>query len=135
MVSRGEGCQMKRILVGTDGSDTAAAAVERAAGLAGVMGAELVVLTAYERANEEDKASAIIHPLIESLQKRVEVRGLVRKGHPAEVVLDVAEEEGADLVVLGNKGMTGVRRFLLGGVPNKVSHHMGSSSLLIVKTT
>jgi nucleotide-binding universal stress UspA family protein len=46
----------------------------------------------------------------------------------------VAEETGADLIVVGNKGMTGAERFLLGSVPNKVSHH-APCSVLIVRTT
>src|SRR3974377_874733 len=46
-----------------------------------------------------------------------------RQGDPADAVLDVAEEREADLIVVGNKGMTGAKRFLLGSVPNKVSHH------------
>jgi nucleotide-binding universal stress UspA family protein len=50
----------------------------------------------------------------------------------AEALLDVAEEVGADLIVVGNRGMTGKRR-LLGSVPNSVSHHC-TTSLLIVDT-
>ena len=46
-----------------------------------------------------------------------------REGDPADAILDVAEERGADLIVVGNHGMTGAKRFLLGSVPNKVSHH------------
>jgi nucleotide-binding universal stress UspA family protein len=45
----------------------------------------------------------------------------------------VAENVGADLVVVGNRGMSGVRRFVLGSVPNKVSHH-SPCNLLIVDT-
>jgi nucleotide-binding universal stress UspA family protein len=46
----------------------------------------------------------------------------------------VAEERGSDLIVVGNKGMTGAKRFLLGSVPNKVSHH-APCSVLIIRTT
>jgi len=53
---------------------------------------------------------------------------------PADAILDVAEEQEADLVVVGNKGMTGAKRFLLGSVPNKVSHH-APCSVLIIRTT
>ena len=59
---------------------------------------------------------------------------IARQGEPADAILDVAEEENADLIVVGNKGMTGAKRFLLGSVPNKVSHH-APSSVLIVRTT
>ena len=57
-----------------------------------------------------------------------------REGDPADAILDVAEETGADLIVVGNKGMTGAKRFLLGSVPNKVSHH-ASCGVYIVRTT
>ena len=57
-----------------------------------------------------------------------------REGDPADAILDVAEEQEADLIVVGNKGMTGARRFLLGSVPNKISHH-APCSVLIIRTT
>jgi nucleotide-binding universal stress UspA family protein len=57
-----------------------------------------------------------------------------REGDPADAILDVAEEERADLIVVGNKGMTGAKRFLLGSVPNKVSHH-APCSVMIIRTT
>ena len=56
-----------------------------------------------------------------------------RQGDPADAILDVAEEREADLIVVGNKGMTGAKRFLLGSVPNKVSHH-APCSVLIIRT-
>ena len=56
-----------------------------------------------------------------------------REGDPADAILDVAEEQGSDLIVVGNKGMSGAKRFLLGSVPNKVSHH-APCSVLIVRT-
>ncbi|HEY3186960.1 MAG TPA: universal stress protein, partial [Solirubrobacteraceae bacterium] len=64
----------------------------------------------------------------------VEVETYARQGDPADAILDVAEEENADLIVVGNKGMTGARRFLLGSVPNKVSHH-APCNVMIVRTT
>ena len=63
----------------------------------------------------------------------VAVTTYAREGDPADAILDVAEERGADLVVVGNKGMTGAKRFLLGSVPNKVSHH-APCSVLIIRT-
>jgi nucleotide-binding universal stress UspA family protein len=63
-----------------------------------------------------------------------EVGTFAREGDPADAILDVAEEKRADLIVVGNKGMTGARRFLLGSVPNKVSHH-APCNVMIVRTT
>lgn len=108
----------ERILVGTDGSATAADT-----------GATLTVLTAGSGAGAERLVAeaAALHG------GRVPVETLVRAGDPATVLLDEAEG-GYDLLVVGNKGMTGVARFLLGSVPNKVSHH-APCALLIVRTT
>ena len=64
----------------------------------------------------------------------VPVELYARQGDPADAILDVAEEQGADLIVVGNKGMTGAKRFLLGSVPNKISHH-APCSVLIIRTT
>jgi nucleotide-binding universal stress UspA family protein len=63
-----------------------------------------------------------------------EIQTHAREGDPADAILDVAEEINADLIVVGNKGMTGARRFLLGSVPNKVSHH-APCSVIIIRTT
>ena len=57
-----------------------------------------------------------------------------RQGDPADAILDVAEERGADLIVVGHKGMTGARRFMLGSVPHRVSHH-APCSVLIIRTS
>src|ERR671918_457225 len=62
----------------------------------------------------------------------VEVQRRAVEGDPAQVLCDLAESEDAQLVVVGNKGMSGVRRFL-GSVPNKVAHEV-PSDVLIVKT-
>jgi nucleotide-binding universal stress UspA family protein len=75
-----------------------------------------------------DRAAAIARDV------GVEVAMFPRQGDPADAILDVAEEQGADLIVVGNKGMTGAKRFLLGSVPNKVSHH-APCSVLIIRTT
>ena len=64
----------------------------------------------------------------------LEVQTHAREGDPADAILDVAEKTKADLVVVGNKGMTGARRFLLGSVPNKISHH-APCGVYIVRTT
>jgi nucleotide-binding universal stress UspA family protein len=64
----------------------------------------------------------------------VQVDTYAREGDPADAILDVAEEKKADLIVVGNKGMTGAKRFLLGSVPNKVSHH-APCSVMIIRTT
>jgi nucleotide-binding universal stress UspA family protein len=145
----------RSIVVGTDGSDTAGKAVQEAIDVATSVGASVYVVSAYEpvpqgRLREEARQAPedlqwMINPR-EDVDATLaaaadEVRGagldvetFAREGDPADAILDVAEERGADLIVVGNKGMTGARRFLLGSVPNKVSHH-APCSVLIVRTT
>jgi nucleotide-binding universal stress UspA family protein len=75
-----------------------------------------------------DKAAGAMHA------QGVESEVHARKGDPANALLDVASENDADMIVVGNKGMTGTKRFLLGSVPDKISHH-APCSVLIVRTT
>ena len=145
----------RSIVVGTDGSDTARQAVREAGDLARQLGATLDVVSAYEpisgqRLREEarqapqdlqwtitprEDVDATLREAAEEVEATgVEVRTYAREGDPADAILDVAEERSADLIVVGNKGMTGAKRFLLGSVPNKVSHH-APCSVLIVRTT
>jgi nucleotide-binding universal stress UspA family protein len=66
-------------------------------------------------------------------ERGVEVDWEARGGHPADVLLDIAGSREVDLIVVGNKGMSGARRYLLGGVADKVSHH-APCSVMIVRT-
>jgi nucleotide-binding universal stress UspA family protein len=144
-----------RIVVGTDGSETAKEAVRQASDLAKKLGARLDVVSAYEPVSEarlrqerqeapsdiahtvsptEDVEATLAEAARTGQQNGVDVATIARQGDPADALLDVAEEHKADLIVVGNKGMTGAKRFLLGSVPNKVSHH-APCSVLIVRTT
>jgi nucleotide-binding universal stress UspA family protein len=143
------------IVVGTDGSDTAAQATAQAVGLARTLGARIRLVSAYEpvsdrrlreerRETPEDLQWAItpredVETVLEAAaatarEAGVDVEVFARQGDPADAILDVAEETEADLIVVGNKGMVGTRRFLLGSVPNTVSHR-APCSVLIVRTT
>jgi nucleotide-binding universal stress UspA family protein len=145
----------ERIVVGTDGSQTAAEAVRQAVELARATGGSLHVVSAYQpvsaqRVREEaaeipaDIAYAVgpreeVNDILDAATGAargagVEVRTHAREGDPADAILDVAEEIRASLIVVGNKGMTGARRFLLGSVPNKISHH-APCSVYIARTT
>ena len=144
------------IVVGTDGSDTAAIAVSQAISLAGALKARLQIVSAYEpvpdsrlraeRLRAPEDVQWTVNPredvlaLLESAEREAHDAGVeavetfARVGDAADAILDIAEEQKADLIVVGNKGMTGATRFLLGSVPNKVSHH-APCSVLIVRTT
>ncbi|MEA2451734.1 MAG: hypothetical protein QOG04_444 [Actinomycetota bacterium] len=113
----------KKIAAGTDLSQTAKVATDRAASLASKLGADLVLIHAGT-----DPGDAF-----EKLAESYGAERIVEAGNPAEVLLSEAGRVGADLLVVGSVGMSGARRFLLGSVPNKVSHH-ASNDILIVKT-
>ena len=144
-----------RIVVGTDGSETAAEAVRQAADLAKLSGAQLSIVSAFEPVSKRrvdgealDAPADVQHQIgpredvnlvLEAAAAAAKKEGLdvqihPVEGNPAEAILSVAEETNADLIVVGNKGMTGARRFLLGSVPNNVSHH-APCSVLVVRTT
>ena len=144
------------ILVGTDGSATATTAVRHAIDLARELEARLQIVSAYEPVSDQrlrsDKielpgdAQWMVSPredvlaVLGAAQQEAVQSGLVavetfaRQGDAADAILDVAEEQRSDLIIVGNRGMTGAKRFLLGSVPNKVSHH-APCSVLIVRTT
>jgi nucleotide-binding universal stress UspA family protein len=144
------------IVVGTDGSDTAKEAVRQAGELAKALGANVLLVSAYEpvpearlrheRTEVPTDVSWMVNPredvqsVLDGEAERLKEAGVsdvdtfAREGDPADAILDVAEEKNADLIVVGNKGMTGARRFLLGSVPNKVSHH-APCNVMIVRTT
>jgi nucleotide-binding universal stress UspA family protein len=143
---------IQTVAVGTDGSDTADKAVEFAMGLAEKFDAKLVVASSYRPVGEDrikkDQSDApgdiqwSINPTqevdatLKAVEARARERGLetaseARQGDPADVLCDIAEQHGADLLVVGNKGM---QRRVLGSVPNSVSHK-APCSVVIVKTT
>jgi nucleotide-binding universal stress UspA family protein len=143
------------IVVGTDGSETANSAVKQAIDLAKAVGASVQLVSAYEPVSDSrlrqeqqqapDDLQWMINPredvdsTLEDAKTQAEEAGIdvqihARQGDPADAILDVAEETNADLIIVGNKGMTGAKRFLLGSVPNKVSHH-APCSVLIIRTT
>lgn len=144
-----------RIVVGTDGSDTAAEAVKQAIDLARLTGGTLSIVSAfapvskrriqgeqegapsdiaYEIGPREDVNLVLDAAAAEARAAGIEVRTHPVEADPADAILNVAEEIKADLIVVGNKGMTGARRYLLGSVPNNVSHH-APCSVIIIQTT
>jgi nucleotide-binding universal stress UspA family protein len=137
------------IVVGTDGSETANQAVDEAMRLAIALGSDLHVVTAYKAlrgvkiAGAPDGAAKVWQPLpddkaraiVEEAGARVRAGGIGVTTHlvekdPADAVLAVANEVGADLIVVGSQGMAGAKR-LLGSVPNKISHEAHCNVLIV----
>ena len=139
------------VAVGTDGSGTAGKAVESALDLAERYGARIVFISAYQPVDEQrlrrEKREApqdvqwAINPeedvdaTLREAEEKAEERGLswaseAAMGDPADVLLRLAEKHGADVLVIGNKGM---HRRVLGSVPNSVTHG-ATCSVYLVKT-
>ena len=145
----------ENIVVGTDGSMTASKAVGRAADLAVTASATLVIVSAFrpvpperlknERTGAPEELAYMVNAredvdhILATAKKNAESRGATKvrveavDSGPSEAIIDVAETIGADLIVVGNQGMTGAKRFLLGSVPNRIAHH-SPCDVLIVRT-
>ena len=137
------------IVVGTDGSSTAAIAVARAGEIARLTGARLHVVSSYHPVRPQlagrapagefnippdFQADAVLGDAASRLRAEgLEVEEHAPKGDPADALVEIARTEAADLIVLGSLGMQGARR-VLGSVGNKVSHN-APCDLLIVQTT
>src|SRR6266536_2975004 len=126
----------RKLVVGTDGSVTATAARDAAIRLAKRFRAELHIVCAYEppRMNRQMAEDVIRRSLDAASRQKVESSGEIGQADPAERILDAAERENADLIVVGNKGMGQATRFKLGSVPDRVAH-FAPCDLLIVDTT
>jgi nucleotide-binding universal stress UspA family protein len=138
------------IVVGTDGSPTAEEAVRRAGEAALLAGARLHVTTAMDgpavrvakdlpdelawAATPGRRADEILRRAAELVHPAVEVELHSREGDAADVLVDLADELDADLIVVGNKGMHGVGGYVRPSVPNRVSHR-AHCDVLIVATT
>jgi nucleotide-binding universal stress UspA family protein len=147
----------QQIVAGTDGSAGANLALDRAIELAKLTGATLHVVSAHKMttpyqlaaASEVGMAAPAIGDANEALHteaqhicdaavERAASAGVTAEAHcvpgeAADALITVAQDTKSDLVVVGNRGMSGLRRFVLGSVPNKLSHNC-RTSLLIVDT-
>jgi nucleotide-binding universal stress UspA family protein len=143
---------VETVAVGTDGSGTADKAVEFAIELAARFEARIVFISAYVPAAEArlkrearevpEELQWTVNPaddvdaMLRDCEERAEQKGLrwaseARAGDPAKILVELADSNDADVLVIGNKGM---QRKVLGSVPNSVSHN-APCSVLIVKTT
>lgn len=116
------------VLIATDGSPTADRAARVGAEFARLMGAKVTLV----HVGDEPLGTIILHDTAERLGDR-ELPIRMLEGDPGEKIAELAGSDGHDLVVVGNKGMTGALRFLLGVVPDKVSH-LAPCDVLIVNT-
>jgi nucleotide-binding universal stress UspA family protein len=134
----------KTVLVAADDSVTASRAVASAIELVAVLGGKLHVMTAYHPGSAKadklpdefmDRITDPADLLLLKLRDSVSKAGLEAEYHPAagdaaDAIVRVADQVGADLIVVGNRGMKGVRR-VLGSVPNTVAHKANCSVLIV----
>jgi nucleotide-binding universal stress UspA family protein len=125
-----------RIVVGSDGSPSATAAVDYATRLASSLGATLHVVCAYKPVIATGGAPlAVTSPgaqehaeeVVETARRRAGEQGVPVEGHAVagsagQALVDVADTHDAEMIVVGGRGMRGARR-VMGSVPNHVSHH------------
>jgi len=144
----GPGLPYRSIVAGTDGSPSSLEAVRQASAIARAAGARLHLVHAFRPAavGALVGAGSAVNVDLGDMSRQLEHEAelVLRRaidfvpdhdidGAAAEVIVEVAEQVQADLVVIGNKGMTGARRFLLGSVPNRVAHS-APCSVLVVNT-
>jgi nucleotide-binding universal stress UspA family protein len=143
---------LSNVAVGTDGSDTAAKAVDFAIDMAKRYDARLTVISSYRPVSESrlkseqrdapDEIQWSINPtedvdaILSDAEEKAKEAGLTTttvasEGDPADVLVKHADEQNADVLVVGNKGM---ERRILGSVPNSVAHKAGCT-VVLVKTT
>ena len=137
----------KSVVVGTDGSSTADKAVQMAAEFAGLggpapyrhrlpigrsgMGAAAMVDTGASAALHQEAAENIGRKAVEGVGEGLQTTVHAVPDVAPDAIIDTAQSIGADLIVVGSKGMKGARR-ILGSVPNSVTH--GALAVLVVKT-
>ncbi len=143
----------KTVVVGTDGSDSSLRAVDRAGEIAAGSGAKVIVATAYFPQNEDHHAADVlkdegykatgnapIYAILREATDRAKAAGateVVEKaivGAPVDALVDLAESEKADLLVVGNVGLSTIAGRLLGSVPANVARR-SKVDVLIVHTS
>jgi nucleotide-binding universal stress UspA family protein len=136
----------KKVLVPTDGSDYSYKAGEHAVYLAQLTGARIYVLYVVdtdmafrsgihyaEDVCGLEKSGPDITGKIKSMCERAGVpcEEMIARGKPADVILGVAEKDGADLIVIGSLGMSAIERVLIGSVSDKVMRHAKCPVLMV----
>lgn len=145
----------RTIVVGTDGSASSLRAVDAAAGLASATGARLMLVCAYEPMREEDRAAAAdalgelaykvegANPATDALRAARgrafeagarDVGEKAVRGAPTDALLEVGEQEDANLIVVGNRGLNSIKGRFLGSVPSTITHR-APCDVLVVHTT
>jgi len=124
----------RTIVVGTDGSETAMRALDKAARLAKHVEGKLVIVCATSNIGMHDyKAMEVLAEASERMKAaEVEHETLYREGHPEKILLEIAAEAEADLVVIGNVGMGKAHRFRSGPIPERIASAAPCDVLIVI---
>jgi nucleotide-binding universal stress UspA family protein len=138
--------EVRRILIAHDGSREAARAVEVGIDLAVRFGAQATLLTAIHHpaypgtvgevqeadAEQREFASRIQREAIEAARMRgLDMAAVIVSGHPAEAILDYARQQRTDLIVMGHRGMSNLRRFFVGSIADRIVDHAPCMVLIV----
>jgi nucleotide-binding universal stress UspA family protein len=133
---------MNRILVAYDGSESARRALDQAAALAN--GHQVTVVSVAELLPQFGRAAPMLVPEEDEERKRelaeaveiladrgVKANAIERRGDPSDLIIDTAKNEGADLIVLGTRGLSPIKSWMLGSVSTRVLHHAPCDVLVV----
>ncbi len=141
---------MKKILIATDGSEHSMKTVDKAITMAIPKETEITVLSVMEESpsmtyavpqdlldkikqDQESMHKEAVEKIKQELEKKgVNVKTMIKKGHPGHVICDIAENEGHELIIMGSKGLGRIQEFLLGSISNRVVH-CAKTNVMIVK--
>lgn len=145
-----------KILVCTDGSTHSQKALEKASMIAkGCHADEVAIIHVYERyvplisfsitpeqmgsirklmeKHQEERIKMLSEALKFFEEKNIKARTILKEGHPADTIVNIALEEGFDMIVIGSRGTSGLHKLFLGSVSNAVIHEVKNCSVLVVK--
>ncbi len=139
---------MDKLMIATDGSKHSMKTIDQSVKLASKLGAEVTILYVIEgnpqigydlfaayKKTEEELENAAKKVLNESSQpfidKGISVKTRIEKGHPSEIICEIAEKESFDYVILGSRGLGGIKQMLLGSVSNAVANCIKTNIIII----
>ncbi len=146
-----------KILVCTDGSKYSQKALEEVSVIVkGCNVNEVVIIHVYEKFDSfpisvegnieqteinrlmmeeyKKKGEKILSEALKFIEgKKIKARTILKKGHPANTIISVAQEEGFDMIVIGSRGLGGLKKLFLGSVSNAIIQEVNNCSVLVVK--
>jgi len=125
--------ECKNILIATDGSQYSTAAASEAIGMAKRCGSKLFVISVASSEVDMTSAEDNAKKVVDTAKKEViETASIITRGEPYEAIVETTKQKGADLIVMGSHGRTGLKRLFIGSVTERVIGH-SEAAVLVVK--